>query len=69
MEILIGIGVRLIDELNRCVDTSNHIPDYWSRGAVQGRRERNSGPHWSGVNIIYIFFFSGVVGLWRILSL
>ena len=37
MEILIGIGARLIDELNRCVDTSNHIPDYWSRSGVGAR--------------------------------
>ena len=39
MEILIGIGARLIDELNRCVDTSNHIPDYWSRSGGARARE------------------------------
>ena len=54
MEILIGIGARLIDELNRCVDISNHIPDYWSRRMCQYERRASEmvGLWRPGVNII-----------------
>ena len=53
MKILIGIGARLIDELNRCVDISNHIPDYWSgRMGQYGRRASEMlGLRRPGVNI------------------